>query len=746
MPEEAPQVRYGGLGIFFLIVLVVHLFDVFTRMRAGIVPSSTQFMFFFLYAVIAAWAYVGPFRYDPIQKYWFVVFSAIAFFAPALAAWALKLRPIIPNIDVILTIVLLGFPIWIVFIFMRATEVRWVRLLGAIYFIFWIVILMLSNSAAIKQSITQISPEIAPGIYPGTAVRVVGQKISTGLSAWRAGLGESIAGLRRAAREYDALLKGDYYLSQVEAQKKEPLGVYIESLERADPVNYQGEPVVLWADISARTIGEPVNISFNCSAKGPDGSVRLGDVSPTKLNIMAYERHTVTCSFRSLPRGQNVVSFWAVFNFATFSYIPEHFMDRARLIEMRRQALDPLVEFDVPVKQPIATYTGGPVSIGIDLPLPPVGLDPGLPAPSLGWSLKSEWEGKISRLNKLLVYVPEGFAIDVEKEGVCNRRFVAHSPIGPEIQPGYVPYALDPKDPITTRIAELQEFQRWVSFRCALSYADPDPTVSISKLLAGAPISTRFFKISADYNFEISKKLMLDVKEPVSPWFFRADYALEPGETEDSMREEVSSLYNELWSDYSKKHFPELGTKDEIIKSLMAIIYAETRPHFFANTVSEIRYPDQLETKIGRGYGQFILDTWADVMTNLGADAAALAGVPLDQLKSKEGWIKYTIAAENPDREREIKKLNLLAIAKYAQKNAAELLRAFPELKDDLPKLRLGVILAHNTGVGAQLREYREKQRWCVRSYAGKSEECVEAEAMQKNARSYARTVGLALA
>ncbi|MEM4337015.1 MAG: hypothetical protein QXG86_03355, partial [Candidatus Woesearchaeota archaeon] len=212
---------------------------------------------------------------------------------------------------------------------------------------------------------------------------------------------------------------GDYYSGQVEQNKKEPVGVYIENIKQADPKLYDDQPVIIWATLKAKTImDKEINIIAECKAsEQPTNKLVQGKINGEtreQFKVIGAEDIDLQCEFAKLSKGAHLINISAEFNFETFSYIKAHFMERQRIIDLKRQGIDPLTQYKITERNPIAVYTNGPVAIGMDLPEMPIGLtqDQNVVMPTLGITIENRWEGRIKKINRLLVYVPEGLALE----------------------------------------------------------------------------------------------------------------------------------------------------------------------------------------------------------------------------------------------------------------------------------------------------------------------------------------------
>ena len=229
---------------------------------------------------------------------------------------------------------------------------------------------------------------------------------------------------------------GGLYRSQVELNQYAPLGVFFERVRAAQPRFYDDEPVTLWATISARTLGDPVVVNFDCSRWNGNTRVNLQSddklTPPYPFTVGTYEEKDVECTFsdKKLPAGLNTISLSATYNFDTSAYQKLYFMDKERLRAMRRENLDPLKEYgitDLSIdatedQGPATIYTNGPVELAVRAgnKLIAVSNDKDI-YPVLEILLQNrnkitdkngnpvgEWQGKIKKVNELVVVLPAG--------------------------------------------------------------------------------------------------------------------------------------------------------------------------------------------------------------------------------------------------------------------------------------------------------------------------------------------------
>ncbi|GAG29654.1 unnamed protein product, partial [marine sediment metagenome] len=226
---------------------------------------------------------------------------------------------------------------------------------------------------------------------------------------------------------------GGYYDSIVEENEKEPLGVYLEEINEPNIEYYEGEAISQWWTIRARTLDQEkkIKIALWCKADEGTDNVKDGTVYPDdfpsdlKKNLEIYnlEERDIECSFPEfeLIQGTRRISLFADFNFQTMSYLKRYFMDLETMRTMNREDIDILSYYKIIDQDPVTKYTSGPVKLGIGGTSALTGITTAYDNRlRLGFSLEKEWEGKISKINELIAYLPEGIEFD---EDLCHQEF-----------------------------------------------------------------------------------------------------------------------------------------------------------------------------------------------------------------------------------------------------------------------------------------------------------------------------------
>ena len=224
------------------------------------------------------------------------------------------------------------------------------------------------------------------------------------------------------------------YRANVEKNRYESLGVYFANIRAADPKFYQDEPITVWGSIRSKTYKDAVIVNFSCYRWKDNKKIRADKIIPDiKFPIFTLEEVDTECTFLPKDRnspdvikpGPNIITFSTEYNFGTDAYIKAYFMDRDRFREYSREDVDPLAEFGIKDKKPVAVFTNGPVEIGLDTGQPLITVSEGYAVkPSIGITLTNRqeiqdknkkiitrWEGKIKNITELILLTPPGIEL-----------------------------------------------------------------------------------------------------------------------------------------------------------------------------------------------------------------------------------------------------------------------------------------------------------------------------------------------
>ncbi len=353
---------------------------------------------------------------------------------------------------------------------------------------FWTVvtvIVLLNWQALVLASKTIITTE--------EGVAVIGP-LEVLKGAW-GGFENFLADIKKSYESQLEYATGGYYKGKVEENQNAQLGVYIENLEAADKTFYSGEQVVIWGDLKARTLDQPINVSLKCGAKDVQGDVLpKGKYEIERLEDLGFE---CRINATDLKNGSNTINIIAEFNFKTLAFLKTYMMHRDRIRSLRKDNIDPLTEYGIIDKTPTAVYTNGPIRLGMGTTEPPVGLIDDTSISFIGVTVENQWQGQIKEIKQLEIQIPSIIPMEGGSKLYCRNEL---EKVGEE--EGYTTYRLTEdylkqiKIPITT----------YKSWRCTLLNLNPN------KVLGNTPVTTYYYRANVEYVYEIGKTINVDVK------------------------------------------------------------------------------------------------------------------------------------------------------------------------------------------------------------------------------------------
>jgi|GEM_PF-6919229 len=294
-----------------------------------------------------------------------------------------------------------------------------------------------------------------------------------------------------------AIATGSYYEGEVEDNQDTKLGVYLEDIMPADPQYWEDEEVIMWGTVRAFTLDEPIKVNVSCTADG----IAADSITPaSEFSIYTLEDKFMECKFskdtvlNKLKNGAKNLRFNADYNFKTLSYLKTYFMDLDRLRSMRRQQIDPLQEFGITDKYPIAVFTNGPLKIGMETTKElPIGVPSGDAAALreiaiIGITLENRWKGRVTKITKLELQLPD--SLDLNH---CDRPFTTGTPAD---EAGYKKYSLDFSKMDARQTEKLENITTYQNMKCWIDVTDRQ------KLLGTDPIATKYIRLTAEYNYQ----------------------------------------------------------------------------------------------------------------------------------------------------------------------------------------------------------------------------------------------------
>ena len=535
-----------SITLFIVISLVIHLLDVFSDFR------NTSFRIFaYLILTIAAWLSLfkdqeNPGVIDIANIKVPVILSSIAIFAPYFGG----IIPFLGSSQAFQTAIIF-FPAWILYLCFAMgqnwfiTICRWVIVLLVLFLVLPAFINGFINDLRVEDIETEIN---------------VQQTISNTMRDLSYGVNSIIKNIGTAWKDaYNSIIKtatGDYYSGEVDKYEHEPVGVYLEDLEASDSKFFEGEKITVWAVLKAKTLDKEININISCYAKEGDKKIE-GNITPkNEFNIATEEEEYLDCVFDKLNPGKKDVTFNAEFNFETMAYLKTYFMDKESLRAFKREEIDVFQHYGISHINPIARYTNGPIGIGMRTSEPlPIGVYSNQDNTPFffGITIENNWDGIIKNITGLDVQVHESLELTN-----CDHEFEFN-----ENKDGYNIYSLVPDK----RTEDIKQ-RKFHSIKCRLNPTDP------KSLLGNEPITTRYFRVTANYIYELEKSTPVEIEE-VKEYISPEDAMTQEEETQefkDKLNEKIDGKTNKDiacekikgCSDYGANYYDKLGFNDQV--------------------------------------------------------------------------------------------------------------------------------------------------------------------------------------
>ncbi len=293
---------------------------------------------------------------------------------------------------------------------------------------------------------------------------------------------------------------GALYAGQKDPDAETRLGVYYKEMKTTHSDIYDDEPLTVWAQIEASTLDDPIHMVISCLGDrdvgniDPKKNIPSDSVIPTEIDVDRKDKHDIDCSFNAgkLPAGSHTVSITVDFDFTTNAKQKAYFVDKEKAQALARNDVDILEQYGIRDKNPTATYTDGPIMVGMGFTNQPVKLDSSNNQPAtLGISMQKRWDGKITHINSMTVRMPGTMEI---VDANCNGVLFTESQDGES-------HVYTMREP-----ASVTKFEPYRTFRCPIEFNDVDG------ILGSVPVATRFFQVEVDYGYQITKDLSVSIK------------------------------------------------------------------------------------------------------------------------------------------------------------------------------------------------------------------------------------------
>lgn len=303
----------------------------------------------------------------------------------------------------------------------------------------------------------------------------------------------------------------DDFTYGVEAESEKPLGVFLENVGITSKFVTEKDTVDVYATLRVESFKteEPLKIKVRCYEAGfEDDKDKAGQIIPVdEFFVQEYEIQEIDCIMKAVDLGigpHNVV-LDATFEFTTSAYLKGYFMEQDRIRALRREQLDPLGSFGITDTNPLAVFTGGPLSIGMKVGQQPIAIvskelfDYG---PTLSITYDRNWfEGELAEISKLIITVPPGLRIgNIDGKNIeqyCKFESTQeHTCTITDEQMLEKLFSKEKNRPISTPKIN----------RVSTIFKDP------AMILAGAPLAIRSFKVNIGYTYRIKKQIGVNVR------------------------------------------------------------------------------------------------------------------------------------------------------------------------------------------------------------------------------------------
>ncbi|MDD5087017.1 MAG: transglycosylase SLT domain-containing protein [Candidatus Nanoarchaeia archaeon] len=530
-----------------LLLVICLLFHVYDAMVLGFRQSSVRLGF---YIVIAVFAWATTFKSDPSvmdvdDLKTPLILSTLSFLFPYLG----NLIPFLQASQIYQWFVVF-FPIWVIYLTFAVGGTSLTNIIRWGVIIFWVFLALptLIYSLSIDLNLT----EVETGLNINQVVAGSWSKFKSNAYRFGDNLKQIPKNIISSFNKMMNYATGGLYASDVEKNEKEPIGVYLENVRPSDSKFYEGERVTVWGNIKAKNFEgdmdkDDIDVDISCYAEENKNKIE-GNVTPKHMNVAGQEEEWIDCVFERLNSGRPKVVINALFNFETKSYLKTYYMNKETLRTLNRENVDVLSKYGISHVNPVTIFTNGPVGIGIGSVDPlPVGIwvdgeNENVPL-YFGISLDNRWEGKIREITELEVQVHDSLELTN-----CDHEFNFVE----TNKDGYDVYHMVPSK-------KTENITNFYTIRCRLNVEDPN------SLLDNNPITTREFRVSAKYIYELEKSTTVEiikVEDYKSEENAMTDES-EIRELNDQIDKEVCKEISTC-SDYNANFYDKLGFDNQI--------------------------------------------------------------------------------------------------------------------------------------------------------------------------------------
>lgn len=516
--RRGSKALFSTTTLFFLIVLFLHFLNLGNR--SGALEPFQFFGTLIIYLTIITFLGKSLFFDEwktPLLLSFFsflLPYIDLLYLLPGLGA----LKPLLVSISgstLFLGILAMVNP-WIIYILFGPIERNWFIGLCTLAYVIVIVILLFQHTR-LQQLATEAGVfETAQSVTFHPMWTAIIKGTPQLLKLTRDTFVNAPSNVQKVWKKTIAEATGDYYTGQVEQTKNEPLGVYLENVQPLQGEFLSDEPVIILFTLKARGLDKPLQIKPYCKGK-QEGKKDIPGVVPLDgadhLEIATYEQINLECDFSpntELKTDTTLeVEVAADFSMKTISYLKAYYIDYDKKVTFDKQKVDPLDQYKVSERNPTTQYSNGPIMIGMHAGDPLTAVKQGRLGPAFKVTVDNKWPGKLNKITKLIVYIPEGLTASTERCKDFTKATLV--PGSAEYQQSYVAYALKEEKlkSLNTIMPELQNVKSYLTFVCGTDITN------IPVLLGATPITTQYFKTTIEYDYTVTQKTSTFVKKSV---------------------------------------------------------------------------------------------------------------------------------------------------------------------------------------------------------------------------------------
>ncbi len=496
--SDAFELVIGGLALW-----IVQIF--FFRMGTIPMPTSSWLTINLVFAAVAIFlCKLNEYEVGIV----FLLQTGMPYYMPfiqaALSKIAFGTKSMVPASTIGLLTLPAIWPIWFLYS-VRYHKGVWVRRFYKIY-VFFLILLLVSLAVESGKNYRIPDPSV---------IKYEPWTIAKGLKEQASDFWNTIVGAKDSARKAWVnqlnYATGGLYESRVDKEEKEPLGVYLESIEPAMSGFMENEKALVFAKVRARTpdINEKVNVWVSCYAQTQDGEI-AGEIKPKKhARLGKDESLNFQCWFDSgaLPIGDNSVFVDVNFSFTTRSSLKRYFLEGTILDEKFDRSEENVWATppynSIMDKHPITKVSNAPVRVTMSatdsdiIGIYRTETEENFWQPRFTILISKVWDGELKEISSMKLSLPPGLKIDK-----CFPKFS-----GAGSEDGRNIYALD--SPITEDLDVNQPIN------CIIDVADPISLIGPSSAEDTPPLSLGWFRLVTNYTYEISGMTTLKLMEQI---------------------------------------------------------------------------------------------------------------------------------------------------------------------------------------------------------------------------------------